>query len=336
MNSDLIEFVDMSYKIGCDPMFVQGAGGNTSFKLEDILWVKASGFNLSDALKQDIFVPVRYKEVIYNFASIDDTNLSDFVFSERGYRPSIETLFHAILPQKVVIHTHSISSITISICQNSISTFASLLHGFNWHYIPYTKPGKQLAEVIHGMSDYFTHSDEIIYILENHGLIIAAQNCKAAEKLLFDIEMCLQLPILRQNVIPDFILLNSLIKNQPYRLPKFDIVHLLALDMEVLSLVTSGTLFPDQIVFLYNKILVTNFENIEDCLILRPSVLVVKNLGVLIQSECSIVTDELLNALALISCRVFSEKIKYLTPRAEAEILDWEAEHYRKKIQNSI
>ena len=44
--------------IGKDPLLVQGAGGNVSWKDGDTLWVKASGTWLADATEKDIFVPV--------------------------------------------------------------------------------------------------------------------------------------------------------------------------------------------------------------------------------------------------------------------------------------
>ena len=44
--------------IGADPLLVQGAGGNVSWKEEDTLWVKASGTWLAEAAGKDIFVPV--------------------------------------------------------------------------------------------------------------------------------------------------------------------------------------------------------------------------------------------------------------------------------------
>ena len=49
---------EVSARVGRDMSLVQGAGGNTSVKEGDILWVKASGAWVSEADKRDIFVPV--------------------------------------------------------------------------------------------------------------------------------------------------------------------------------------------------------------------------------------------------------------------------------------
>ena len=45
-----------SDELGKDPLLIQGAGGNTSVKLEDGMWIKASGTQLKNALERDIFV----------------------------------------------------------------------------------------------------------------------------------------------------------------------------------------------------------------------------------------------------------------------------------------
>ena len=54
----LNELRRMSARVGRNILLVQGAGGNSSIKHDDILWVKASGTWLADAEQKDIFVPV--------------------------------------------------------------------------------------------------------------------------------------------------------------------------------------------------------------------------------------------------------------------------------------
>ena len=48
----------LSAKVGSDPLLVQAAGGNTSIKQGDVMWIKASGTWLRDAAAKDIFVPL--------------------------------------------------------------------------------------------------------------------------------------------------------------------------------------------------------------------------------------------------------------------------------------
>src|SRR4051794_11050527 len=48
----------MSARVGANILLVQGAGGNSSVKRDDVLWVKASGAWLSEAKEKNMFVPV--------------------------------------------------------------------------------------------------------------------------------------------------------------------------------------------------------------------------------------------------------------------------------------
>src|SRR6185437_16857176 len=50
---------ELSAALGADPLRTQGAGGNTSIKRDGVMWIKASGTWLADALSQDIMTPVR-------------------------------------------------------------------------------------------------------------------------------------------------------------------------------------------------------------------------------------------------------------------------------------
>ena len=55
---------DLSEYLGKNLDLIQGAGGNTSVKVNEALWLKASGYWLSDAKQKNIFVPVNYKGII--------------------------------------------------------------------------------------------------------------------------------------------------------------------------------------------------------------------------------------------------------------------------------
>ena len=78
IESRLRKISKLSKKIGDDIDLIQGAGGNVSEKIGDDLWVKASGCWLSDALKENIFISVNYKNILTNI----DNQKSDPVSSE--------------------------------------------------------------------------------------------------------------------------------------------------------------------------------------------------------------------------------------------------------------
>ena len=46
-------FNALSARLGQDRLQVQGPGGNTSVKQDDVMWVKASGTELADALQDN-------------------------------------------------------------------------------------------------------------------------------------------------------------------------------------------------------------------------------------------------------------------------------------------
>ena len=63
-------------KIGADKSIIQGAGGNVSIKIDDIIWVKASGTWLADANRKNIFVPLNLKKIQNDFANCDFETVS--------------------------------------------------------------------------------------------------------------------------------------------------------------------------------------------------------------------------------------------------------------------
>lgn len=57
-NQEILDFKNISYKLGSNLSLVQAAGGNTSMKSNNSMLIKASGTWLSNSLKKDVFVEV--------------------------------------------------------------------------------------------------------------------------------------------------------------------------------------------------------------------------------------------------------------------------------------
>jgi rhamnose utilization protein RhaD (predicted bifunctional aldolase and dehydrogenase) len=57
--------------MGRDPRRTQAAGGNTSLKRRNVMWIKASGCWLASALERDIFVPGDLTALRAAFAASD-------------------------------------------------------------------------------------------------------------------------------------------------------------------------------------------------------------------------------------------------------------------------
>ena len=65
---------DLSARVGSDPLLVQASNGNTSIKLDGILWIKASGKWLAHAMQEEMFVPLELAEVKESIR--DDTEIA--------------------------------------------------------------------------------------------------------------------------------------------------------------------------------------------------------------------------------------------------------------------
>ena len=142
MTPDMLrELAEFSAAIGRDPEQVQAAGGNTSTKEDGLLWVKASGLWLADALQQDIFVPVRLATVLEAVEAGEADPVTAAVAGElnpSGLRPSIETTLHALLPHRIVVHTHSVRTIALAIRADAEALLAERLDGLRWLCLLYT------------------------------------------------------------------------------------------------------------------------------------------------------------------------------------------------------
>jgi rhamnose utilization protein RhaD (predicted bifunctional aldolase and dehydrogenase) len=143
----------LSSWIGSDPTMIQGPGGNTSIKEEDLIWVKASGTKLFDAETKEIFVSLDRVSGLPTPASQIRSG-------------SIETKLHLLIQAPVVVHTHSTSSLALGFRED----LEDLVNGFGRTVvIPYYRPGELLAEAV---SDLVNTSMHDFALLLNHGLIV--------------------------------------------------------------------------------------------------------------------------------------------------------------------
>ena len=106
------EFLKLSSKLGKDHMLVQGAGGNTSIKQNNKMWIKASGTWLSKSLEENIFVEVNLERIRKNILLNEDISAETSNKTNKNLRPSIETSLHALMPHKIVVHTHPIETVS--------------------------------------------------------------------------------------------------------------------------------------------------------------------------------------------------------------------------------
>src|SRR6266404_5475537 len=186
---DLTPLRRLSAKIGQNLDLVQAGGGNTSVKDNGTLWVKASGKWLASAMEEEMFLPVPVSDILGSMDG-DSEYIEEFT-TESGVklRPSVETSMHAVLPQRVVLHVHSVRTIAWAIRTDVPEPLHHRLKGLRWEWIPYVHPGVVLGREIR---DRLGSRPDVL-ILGNHGLIVAADDFDSAEAFLDDVERRLDL-----------------------------------------------------------------------------------------------------------------------------------------------
>lgn len=333
--AELKHLKEVSARVGRDMSLVQGAGGNTSMKEGDVLWVKASGAWLSEADKRDIFVPVDLPGALRALdQGIEKMPVAD---PTAKLRPSIETSLHALLPHRVVLHVHAVNTIAWASCVGVEQEIAQRLDGLAWARVPYRRPGLPLSQVV---AETLAQRKPDVVILGNHGLLVGAADCAAAEALVHEVERRLHLPV-RSVPAGDRAALEALCRGTEYRPASDGACHRLATDPHSLAIVTRGSLYPDHVVFLGPAMrALAASESIADVLagnaaagLPPPVALLVPGVGALMRSDIQLGAEAMLICLALVAERLPADaRISYLPADEERALLDWDAEKYRKAL----
>jgi rhamnose utilization protein RhaD (predicted bifunctional aldolase and dehydrogenase) len=236
---------DFSARVGSDPLLVQASNGNTSIKLDGILWIKASGKWLAHAMQEEMFVPLelaRVKESIQN-----DAEIASPYASNGQLRPSIETAMHAVLRHRVALHVHSVNAIAWAIRLDGPDRLTERLAGLHWQWIPYAASGKPLAREIEKVVACRPETD--VLILGNHGLVVGGPDCRTAEKLLCEVERRLAISP-RRFPKPDTTVLAMIARFSRWQFPDVDLLHALGTDAASRKILRGGVLYPCQAIFL--------------------------------------------------------------------------------------
>lgn len=311
----------LAARIGRDPALVQGAGGNVSIKLPGAMWIKASGTWLADAECSDIFVPV-------------DESLAVCGPNPAGLRPSIETSLHAALPHAVVLHVHSVDAIAWAVRTDAAALLADRLAGLPWALVSYRQPGSALTAALREAMAPGTD----VFILANHGLVVAADDVPAAEALLRDV-------VRRLAIVPRKA---PEVRTHPsaqagFRPVDDPFVHSLATDPASLAVAAAGVLYPDHVVFLGPEPLMIDGDADLGAALRRvvpnqlpPRWLIVRGRGVLIADDVARGGEEMLRCLADVAARIpAGTNLNVLTADEVAALVDWEAEHYRQRLAHA-
>lgn len=197
VSQKLATIVELSHSFGLDPEFSRAGGGNSSAKTDGVLYIKPSGAPLA-TLTAEALIALDVQTLLDQLDAPqrpDSIGGSDEVMRaavaariepDDGRRPSVELLFHALLPQQYVLHTHPITVNALT-CNSRGEELAEELLGDDVLWIPYTQPGLPLAGRIR--DEWRDHeariggSAPVAILLQNHGLIVAADNPEDIDRL---------------------------------------------------------------------------------------------------------------------------------------------------------
>ena len=306
--SEFQRLMELTARVGSDPLLTQASTGNISIKVDGEMWIKASGRWMAAALRHDIFIPLDLDAVNRCL----DAGVNP---SEHFAGASIETAVHATMPQRVVLHLHCVNTIAWAVRTDGFSHLQSRLQGLRWQWLPYLFSGLPLAR---GIGEALKRSpDTDVFVLANHGLVMAAEDVGSLENLLADLRR--RLNISRRFAHPaDYTLLDQISSHSQWQLPDNDEIHALGTDPITRRIVSEGILFPCQTIFsggrglqAYQPVSYGWLRELPDD---NPPFLIVEKCGVLVSTDISPAELAMLSGLANMAQRLSSSApIRYLT-----------------------
>ncbi len=299
-----------SASIGSDPLLTQGSTGNLSLKLDDLLWIKASGKWMASAIEEDIFVPldlVKVRELVNQ--GIDPAQLYGSA--------SVETAMHAVLPHRIVLHVHCVNTIAWAVLQDAQDSLQHKLKGLRWQWISYVPSGLPLAQAIKKILAIAPHAD--VLILGNHGLVIGGEDCDAVEKLLTEVVGRLAL-CPRQPQPADYATLSELADGR-WDLSDDPVVHALGTDAVSRKVLSGGLLYPCQAIFscsnpraLFDAVPYSALGSRKENRYSTRPFLIVEGCGVIVSKTMTLVERQTMSGLAQVVRRISpSSPLRYLT-----------------------
>ena len=179
------DLISVSQFYGRDTRFVIAGGGNTSYKNNEKIWVKASGSSLATitedgfaVLDRSLLNPMSDKQYSSDEAEREDQVKNDLAAATltKGRRPSVETSMHNVIDYAFVVHLHPTIVNGLMCAQNAEKNLVRLF-GEKALYVEYTDPGyvlfKKVDEKIKEYRSKFKEEPKVIW-LQNHGIFVAA------------------------------------------------------------------------------------------------------------------------------------------------------------------
>ncbi|WP_373073640.1 class II aldolase/adducin family protein [Sulfurimonas sp.] len=280
--TDLELRVYTSNLLGRSDELVLHGGGNTSVKTvldgEEILLVKGSGWDLL-SIKAEGFAPVKMSTLL-EMAKLEKLSDSDMVSGQKAAmidktapNPSVEAILHALIPYKVVDHTHADAVVTISNSKTGLDNIKKVYP--NFLIVPYVMPGFILARTIYEMTKGLDWDTIEGIILHNHGIFTFDDDAKRSYDKMIDAVTCAE-EFLEENAKLELISktpvefnidqLKEKVGAEFINVNQSDLALTYASQDDLRSKVTRGVLTPEHIIRTKRHPLVLEDENIATAL----------------------------------------------------------------------
>lgn len=200
MKQEIKDLIEISKYYGTNKEYVIAGGGNTSFKDEQTIWIKASGRSLAEMDEEGLVALSREKLHRISVANYPEESAAreekvrdDLYYSIleplKGNRPSVETSLHELIQYRYVVHLHP-TLINGVLCSRNAKSITTRLFGDSVLFVPYTDPGytlfKKLETEIIAYRGKFANDPHVIF-LENHGSFVGADTIGEIKKIYDDL-----------------------------------------------------------------------------------------------------------------------------------------------------
>src|SRR5687768_2214809 len=190
--NEIDQLVYQSRLVGLEEDLVLWGGGNNSVKSTamdllgrpvEVMYIKSSGSDMKSivpkqfpAVRLDFIAPLRQRD-----EDMSDQEMVDYLarclVDPASARPSIETLLHAFLPAKAVLHTHADAILALTNTRGREETVRECF-GASVITVPYRRPGFRLSRDVADAFDRQPDAEGLI--LMNHGLITWGETAREA------------------------------------------------------------------------------------------------------------------------------------------------------------
>lgn len=182
-------FIQISKYAGMRNDLAQAGGGNTSMKPDNqIMLVKSSGIQLADVSEESGYSKVDYRLIVDYFQENIKTDGESVLTEEEGKallakaqieggRASIETFLHAVTG-KYTLHSHPTLVNILTARADGMDALRTLFP--EAVFVPYKKPGAALAEAYYQefCKKQAQGADGSIIFLANHGLVVSGDSAQ--------------------------------------------------------------------------------------------------------------------------------------------------------------